>query len=145
MKRAAVLIGVNKTGHLPRLHDAVSSAKRMQSWAFNQDMSTDCVILLTDEDRPLAIKSIKDAIKGLVDKATIQQLFVYFAGHGVNIGFNEYWLLSEAPLDPQEAVNVSGSNELARHCGIPHVIFFSDACRTAAEGIQAQAVRGSEI
>ena len=73
------------------------------------------------------------------------QLIVYFAGHGVNIGYAERWLLSDAPGDPNAAVNVAGSAEVAHRSSIGHVVFISDACRTAAEGLQAQGVTGSII
>jgi hypothetical protein len=90
-------------------------------------------------------RDIKQAIKAIIEPGNIEQLLIYFAGHGVNLGYSEYWLLSEAPDDTQEAVNVRGSEILARYAGIPHVVFISDACRTAAQGIQAQGVTGSEI
>ena len=143
MKRAAVLIGVNKTGNLPVLNDAANGAHSMATWAHNQKI--DIVRVLTDEHGPLRVRAIKDEIKLLVDGRSVEQLIIYFAGHGVNLLYNEYWLLSDAPQDSQEAVNVQGSVTLARHCGIPHVVLFSDACRTAPEGIQAQGIRGSEI
>ena len=58
----------------------------------------------------------------------------------------EQWLaLPTLRLRANAAVNVAGSVELARYCGIRHVVFFSDACRVAPEGIQAQQVRGSDI
>lgn len=44
-----------------------------------------------------------------------------------------------------EAVNLEGSILLARSAGIPHVVFISDACRTAAEGIRGTRVKGQEI
>ena len=144
MKRAAVLIGVDKTGSLPKLHDAASGARKMAQWA--QQQGFDSIEVITDEGtEPVIARDIKKAIKAIVEAGTIEQLVVYFAGHGVNNAYSEYWLLSEAPGDPQEAVNLQGSETLARYAGIPHVVFISDACRTAAPGIQAQAVRGSEI
>jgi hypothetical protein len=76
---------------------------------------------------------------------TIDQLFIYFAGHGVNLRFSEYWLLSEAPEDPNEAVNLRSSIELARYSGIRHVVFVSDACRTAANSIEVHAVSGTVV
>jgi hypothetical protein len=116
----------------------------MADWARSQGI--DPVVVLSDENGgSVAITEIKQAIKGIVDAATTDQLLVYFAGHGVNIRYGEYWLLSDAPSDTQAAVNVSGSATLAAYCGIPYVVFVSDACRTAAEGIQAQFVTGSEI
>jgi hypothetical protein len=147
MARAAVLIGVNRTGKLPALADAVEGAKRMEAWALAapQSMKRDHVLLLTDEAAPLEIAAIRRAIRKLVDAGTIDQLIVYFAGHGVNIRYNELWLLSDAPEDPSAAVNLDGSVTLARSCGIPHVVFISDACRTSAEGLQAQGVTGGEI
>src|SRR5262249_36765470 len=50
-----------------------------------------------------------------------------------------------APDDDNEAVNLEGSISLARHSGIPHVVFISDACRTAAQGIQGTRVKGQDI
>ena len=76
----------------------------------------------------------------------VEQLIVYFSGHGINSGLFEQWLLSRAPVDPNAAVNVKGSEFGARFCGIEHVVFISDACRTAADsGIQAQRVAGGDI
>jgi hypothetical protein len=145
MQRAAVLIGVSRSGTLPVLPAVIPSVKAMEGWALQQGMQRELVKTLTDEAGPLVPGAIKTAIRELVDMAVVEQLIVYFAGHGVNIRYGEYWLLSDAPNDTQAAVNVSGSVELARFCGIPHVIFFSDACRTAPEGIQAQYITGSEI
>jgi len=143
MKRAAIVIGVDKTGQLPKLNDAAKGAERFAQWARDQGM--DPVELITDAHGRVTLQRIKDAVREVVDRGTIEQLSVYFAGHGVNIRYSEYWLLSDAPRDTQAAVNVAGSATLARYCGIPHVVFISDACRTAAEGVQAQGVTGGEI
>lgn len=88
---------------------------------------------------------IYDAIKEIIDGPGVDQLVLYFAGHGVNINRNEHWLLTDAPVKTSAAVNVSGSVELARYCGINHVVIFSDACRVAPEGLQAQNVRGVDV
>jgi hypothetical protein len=144
MKRAAIAIGVDRAGDLPALSDAAAGARRFAKWARCQGIYCSDEMVLTDENNGRVIVGpIKKAIKKLVENT--EQLFIYFAGHGVNIGFNEYWLLSDAPSDPQAAVNVRGSEDLARYSGISHVLFISDACRTAAEGIRAQRVSGSEI
>jgi hypothetical protein len=144
VKRAAVLIGVDQVGGMPPLKDAAKGVRRMEQWARSQKIDT--VDVLTDENNgSVEVGSIKKAIKRIVESGSFDQLIVYFAGHGVNIRYGEYWLLSDAPSDTQAAVNVQGSEVLARFAGIPHVVFFSDACRTAAEGIRAQLVTGSEI
>lgn len=144
MNRAAIIIGVDRAGELPVLKDAAAGAKRFKQWAHDQEFAA--IKLLTDENGgAVDITQIKRAIREIVDTGTIEQLIVYFAGHGVNIHYGEYWLLSDAPRDSNAAVNVKGSEELARYAGIPHVLFVSDACRTAAQGIQAQGISGSEI
>jgi hypothetical protein len=143
MKRAAVIIGINKSGDLPKLKDAVRGARLVENWARQQLM--DPVHVFTDTDAPVEATAIWKAIKALVDAANVSQLVVYFAGHGVNRQRHEYWLLSGAPDNSNEAVNVAGSVALAATCGIPHIVFISDACRTAAEGVRAQSITGSEI
>lgn len=146
MVRAGVFIGVNKTGNLPKLNDASAGARRMYDWAISQGMSEDCAKLITDDDgKKVTPDMIYDCIKEIIDGPGVEQLLVYFAGHGVNISRSEHWLLSEAPVKASAAVNVYGSVELARYCGIQHVIIISDACRVAPEGIQAQNVRGVDI
>lgn len=143
MNRAAVIIAVKKAGPLTELQAAHSGAKLMKEWA--EAHGFDPVISITDETAPVTADLIKKAIKELVDASAYEQLFIYFAGHGVNLRYSEYWLLSDAPEDTQAAVNVASSVQLAKRCGIPHVVFISDACRTAPEGIQAQSITGSEI
>jgi Caspase domain len=141
VKRAAVLIGVDHSGDLPVLADAAQGARRMETWAHGQGM--DPIEVLTDESGPVDIGAIKRAVQRIVDAGT-DQLIVYFAGHGVNIRYGEYWLLSDAPRDTQAAVNLAGSVVLAQYSSVPYVVFVSDACRSAAEGIRAQFVTGSE-
>jgi hypothetical protein len=144
MKRAAIIIGVDRTGDLPVLSDAARGARRVERWARSQKI--DAIEVLTDESGGVVeARDVKRAVRKIVDAGTYDQLLVYFAGHGVNIAYSEYWLLSGAPSDTQEAINVASSENLARYCGIPHVMLISDACRTAAEGVRAQRVTGSEV
>ena len=144
MTRAAIFIGVDKTGGLPVLKDAAKGAKRIaEEWAKAQPIAKRK--LLTDEKKPVTAEMIKDAVKAILEPGNVEQLIIYFAGHGVNIHRREFWLLSDAEDDPQEAVNVTGSEDLARYCGIPHIVFVSDACRTAATTLRAQSISGSEM
>ena len=144
MERAAVLIGVKRTGDLPVLQDATRSARRMEVWAKGQGVQH--VAVFTDEDgKKVKISAIKDEISKLARRGTVDQLIVFFAGHGINLNRGERWLLSDAPADSQAAVNVRGSADLASYGTIPYVVMISDACRTAAQSIQAQGVTGSEI
>lgn len=116
----------------------------MEAWAKAQEIGH--VKVLTDEHGgSVQMADVKKAIRDLNDLGTVERLIVFFAGHGVNVNRGERWLLSGAPSDPQEAVNVPGSADLARYGGIPYVAMISDACRTAAATIQAQSLTGSEI
>jgi len=147
MARAGVFIGVDQTGNLQRLNDAAAGAKRMYEWALAQGMPEGThAKLITDADgKKVHPDHIYDAIKEIIEGPGVDQLVLYFAGHGVNINRNEHWLLTDAPVKASAAVNVSGSVELARYCGINHVVIFSDACRVAPEGLQAQNVRGVDV
>jgi hypothetical protein len=147
MVRAGLFIGVDKTGGLQRLHDAAAGAERMYRWALAQGMAerTHAKLVTDAGGRRVTPDAIYDAVKEILDGPGVDQLIVYFAGHGVNINRSEHWLLTDAPARTSAAVNVSGSVELARYCGIRHVVIISDACRVAPEGIQAQNVRGIDI
>ena len=145
--RAGIFVGVDKTGNLQKLNDAAAGAKLMHDWAVTQGMvSPSQAKLITDAGgTKVTPDNIYDAIKEIIDGPGADQLILYFAGHGVNINRNEHWLLTDAPLKTSAAVNVSGSVELARYCGIGHVVVISDACRVAPEGIQAQNVLGVDV
>jgi len=143
MKRAIVLIGVQRAGGLPELEAVWDGVAEMKRWAEAQGF--DAIRVFTDEDDPVGIPAIRTAIKELIDAAVYEQLVVYFAGHGINNGQSEYWLLSEVKSFTDEAVNLKASEELAAYNGIPHVVFISDACRTAARGISQQRISGSVI
>src|SRR6266481_379603 len=147
MVRAGIFIGVDQTGNLQKLKDAAAGAKRMHGWAISQGMvDKESAQLITDTGgKKVDPNEIYDAIKEIIDGPGVDQLIVYFAGHGVNISRSEHWLLTDAPVRTNAAVNVSGSVELARYCGIQHVIIISDACRVAPDGIQAQNVRGVDV
>src|SRR5688572_29201806 len=151
LQRAAVLIGVKQTGGLPTLQAVEQGLELFKAWLEKQPGITDAdgnprVTVLSDASgSAVTADAVQTAIQKYIDDGTIEQLFVYFAGHGANKSYNEYWLLSGAPRNANEAVNVAGSIPLASQCGIPHVVLISDACRTAAASIQAQSVQGSVI
>lgn len=131
MERAAVLIGVSRSGGLPELQAVYPGIRSMEIWARQQGYGH--VRTITDEGgREVTVEQVQLAIDDLLAPRTVQQLVVYFAGHGVNIGGSEYWLLSRAPRWANQAVNVDSSERLARHCSAEHVVFVSDACRTAS-------------
>jgi hypothetical protein len=146
MIRAGVFIGVDRAGTLQQLNDGAKGASRMRDWAVSQGMvRREQTRLITDTKQPVDSWAIKKAIKDLLGGAGLDQLIVYFAGHGLIVNTNETWLLTDAPEDPSAAVNVTASVDLARYCGIQHVVVISDACRNAAVGIQQQWIQGVPV
>jgi hypothetical protein len=90
------------------------------------------------------VRDLVDAIKVFVDRG-LDQLVIYFAGHGFISSTSEFWLLSEGPDDGNEAISLKESKDLARRSGIPNVVFISDACRSRADSLSADGVHGSVL
>ena len=130
MRTALVAIGVDKTASaFPRLNAASLGAQQMADWASQRNISH---TLLTDQgDSKVRFADVYDAIHQFVQEGVYDQLIIYFSGHGVLIAPDcETWLLSGAPDNPNEAINVAGSIANARTCGIEHIVVYSDACRS---------------
>ncbi|MGA8029290.1 MAG: caspase family protein, partial [Bryobacteraceae bacterium] len=144
MKRAAVILGVNRCGPLPVLRGAVSGARRVAGWARQNGFE---VVSLTDsEEAPLKATHIFDSVDEFVRRHNLKTLFLYFAGHGVLLAPDcEYWLLASADRNPNEAVNIPGSIEAARNSGIEHIVFISDACRSKPTFDWQTSVKGTVI
>lgn len=140
--RAAVVIGVDKAGRLPVLNAAASGARMVAQWLQSEGFA---VTLLVDDKKPVEVRPIYDTVSELVKRGTIQQLVVYFSGHGYISGYSEYWLLSGAPENPNEAISHLECVELARLSGIPNVVFISDACRSRSDSLGVERVRGGVI
>jgi hypothetical protein len=145
MERAAVVIGVKKIGNLDLLPVAHSAAQAMSRWALKQGVPPDRVKIILDDPAPVTIERIRTAIEELAETFVVEQLLIYFCGHGIYTRGSEFWLLSRAPGIPEEAVNLAASTDAARQSVFSHVIFISDACRTAAVGFQYQQITGSSI
>lgn len=147
MNRAIVLIGVAKTGKLPRLNGVERSIDAMEEWAGTQGIADGHIVRITDKGGTVAVTAsqILESIDTLAQLGTIGQLIVYFSGHGIVNGREEYWLLTHAPRDSNAAVNLEGSAAAARHGAFPHVVFISDACRTQAPDLLNARVNGSDI
>lgn len=147
MNRAIVLVGVAKTGKLPLLNGIERSIEAMAAWAKAQGIADDQIVRITDKGGTVAVTAsqILQAIDTLAELGTIKQLIVYFSGHGIVNGREEYWLLTHAPRDSNAAVNLEGSAAAARHGAFQHVVLISDACRTQAPDLLNARVNGSDI
>jgi hypothetical protein len=141
-KRAAVVIGVDKVGDLPKLNAAASGARTVADWLQAEGFEVKRFI---DDQKPVLVGDIKAAIKELVNRGTLDQLVIYFAGHGFISLSSEFWLLSDARQDPDEAISLTEARDASRNFGIPNVVFISDACRSLADSLQTRNVRGSVV
>jgi hypothetical protein len=142
--RAAVVIGVDQAGELPKLRGAASGARDMQ--ALLKSEGYEVVALVDDDGSPVTTEGIFEAIDKFVRKASYDQLVVYFAGHGFAAEQAEYWMLSDATRNPNQAVSLVESARLAHsHSGMRNVIFISDACRSTPSSLGVTGVRGALI
>ena len=115
VRRTAICIGVNRAGRMSPLNAAAQGAHDFAQWARAQGCET---IVLTDDSRAITVSEIFKAVKARVDARVDDQLIVYFSGHGILIAPGaEYWLLSDSPDNPNEAVNLLRSTEEARNSG----------------------------
>lgn len=122
-----ISIGVNNVEGLTPLESAASGARDFALWGQSQNYET---FLFTDENQPVTITAIYQKIKSIVKSYNCEKLIVFFAGHGFLKGTRqEVLLLSDAKENSNESINLPGSIEAARLCGIPYLVFISDACR----------------
>ena len=144
LKRAAISIGVDHPGEMPPLSAAASGAKLFTAWA--KDQGIDVAEFTDAGGGSVTISEIKKAVRSFVESGTYSQILLYFAGHGILLGpENEVWLLSGVPEDTIEAVNLAVSTIDARACGIPHVVWISDACRSLVSTVRWSKVRGVSV
>lgn len=141
--RGAVVIGVDKAGNLTPLRAAKSGAKSVARWLKTEGFD---VKLLVDEGAPVTVHAVLAAISEYIQARTLEQLVVYFAGHGFISGMmSEFWMLSGAPQDANEAVSVIESKKFAEDSGITNVVFISDACRSRPNNLALQRIHGGLI
>jgi hypothetical protein len=140
--RAAVVIGVNKAGDLPVLGAAASGARQVEQWLRQQHFDVHAHI---DDAGPVQAHALFQTIQTLVNAGTLDQLVIYFAGHGFLNGTTETWLLSEAPENASEAVNLQASVFAARNSGLTNVVFISDACRSTPDSLKSSGIVGYQI
>lgn len=143
LKRAAIVIGVNRTGDLPLLQAAASGARQFAD--FLRLEGFEVKEFNDDQGKPVTASDIFSGVVELVDKGNLDQLVIYFAGHGFGLSTNFYWLLSGAPRDPSQAISVLECVYAARRTGITNVVLIGDACRSLPQSLKASNVRGTVV
>lgn len=144
MDRAVILIGVSQVrGWSQPLKGVENAIDGMRLWALAQRVPENLIVVVTDKDGAVTARQIFDVVNGL--PPSIEQVIIYFAGHGIVNARQEFWLLSDAAEAANEAVNLEGSVVLARGGRIGHVVFISDACRTPPQGVTLGRITGSDV
>jgi Caspase domain len=139
-RKAAVVIGVNRTGNLGPLQSAVLAATDVAAWLSSEGFD---VALLTDQSSAVHSAQVEDALAQFITvPPRYKLLVVYFSGHGYWHARADRWLLSGAPARGSDAINLRGAMDLARYSGIKTVVFFSDACRSIPQTAQEQRIEG---
>jgi hypothetical protein len=126
MTTVCLAIGVGDAPPLDYLRGAVNGAHALADWANKQGYSTK---LLTDEDDPVELADISDALASLLAGGA-DRLLLYFAGHGLSSGAaDDLWLLSRWD-DERKGVSVAALRDRLSRYGIGQLILIADACRT---------------
>jgi len=146
MRRTLILIGVGQTGgNLVKLESIASSFRDMNQWA--EEQKFDRVIEISDlSGNPVYLKDISECVEGLDSSPRPpDQLVVYFNGHGLHNAGGDLWLLSKAPNQATEAVNLYSSVFAAYYRSFKHVVLITDACRVPPTNLKFANVTGGPI
>src|SRR5689334_11601306 len=100
--RAAVAIGVDRTGGLQPLQAAARGAEDVADWLRREGYDVTCLTDLRGD--PVRLSDVAAAVTTYVELGTVEKLVVYFAGHGYLNVSSEVWLLSGAPENANEAI-----------------------------------------
>jgi hypothetical protein len=139
-RKAAIVIGVDKTGGLKPLKSAASCAHEVGGWLEGEGYDVEC---LTDRTQSVTTDRLRAAIDRFVTSPPrYHQLLLYFSGHGYWHARTDIWLFSEAPVRTEEGINLDGAIDLARYSGIPNVVFVSDACRSIPDARTGALMKG---
>lgn len=124
MSRALVAIGVSKAGPLDSLDGAVTDANSIAAWA--NACGFEHVRAFTDEDGSAVIaQDIFEHCERLLKMQDLEQLVIFFSGHGYALPGHEVWLLSHWNTNANEGVNVTGSLQIARRWERPYISFIA--------------------
>lgn len=142
--RAAIVVGVDRTGDLTPLEGAAKGAKQVGCWLRKDGYQ---VVELTDADGgKVRFSDVFDAVAALLKQGGLESMVIYFAGHGYFSVGTEIWLLSGAPENASEAVHLEQSKIAASYgSGLKNIVFIADTCRSVPLTVSANAVRGGSI
>lgn len=128
-RNACLAIGIADAPPLTYLGGAVAGAKALGAWANKAGYITE---VLTDEENPVRLEQVKSALaKLLPNNEPTDRLLICFAGHGLQRGMEDLWLLSQW-LPKNEAISVAALRFFLERYDLRQLVIVSDACRKAA-------------
>jgi hypothetical protein len=124
-----VAVGVSRAPPLEVLDGAITDAIELAKWATKNGYKH--VHALTDEHGgSVTAKGVYDLCEGLLKIGDLEQLLVFFSGHGYSpLPGHEVWLLSDWNSNANEAINASTTLLIAKGFERPQISFMVDACR----------------
>lgn len=141
-ERSAVVIGVDKVDKLPTLSAGRSAANDVATWLASEGFE----VARLYEPTGVRAEDVSKTIRTICERGTCQLLVIYFSGHGfLQCPNGEFWLLTDAMNNPNEAISVRLSIQAAEAAGIPNVVFISDACRSTLDDAAGQQLHGHVI
>jgi len=136
-RKACLAIGVGDAPPLTYLSGAVNGAEALGSWASKAGYET---IVLTDCMNPVRLLDIETALASLLpDNEPTDRLIISFAGHGLQRGLEDLWLLSKW-LQENEAISIAAMRLFLERYNLRQLVIVSDACRKAATTIETAAL-----
>ena len=128
-RKACLAIGVGDAPPLTYLGGAVTGAETLGSWALQAGYVT---TVLTDRRDPVRLLDVETALANLLpDNEPTDRLIISFAGHGLQRGLEDLWLLSKW-LPEDEAISVAAMRLFLERYNLRQLVIVSDACRKAA-------------
>lgn len=136
-RKACLAIGVGDAPPLTYLGGAVNGAESLGAWARQAGYDT---TVLTDRSNPVRLLDIETALSKLLpDDEPTDRLIISFAGHGLQRGLEDLWLLSKW-LQEDEAISVSAMRLFLERYNLRQLVIVSDACRKAATTAETAAL-----
>ncbi len=148
MANWAISIGINSYSNLQHLKYAKRDAEAMGNW-FKEKAKFDQVFLFTEDSLPIAVTPspiltiptyghLRRFLRAQFETKLLKNgdnLWFFFAGHGIRAADGDYLMLSDSdPGDVEStALSVNFVTERLRRCGADNVVLFLDACRNEGD------------
>lgn len=125
---------MGRSAGLPKLDSAQAGALSVATWLEGLDPGYD-VTVITDKKKPVTLSKVKKAIAKALTPTRYEMLVIYYIGHGLYHQRSDVWLLSDLPGDMGACIDLRASRDDAKFCGVPNVVFVSDACRSLPDNL----------